>query len=97
MKFVSLTNLFNRLFRTRRRKLRTRKYVAYPLSRWTCPSVTTFECTSPAEIFATKTVNEKKFLSTQSLTFILTENQSNYNMVCCYFCYFNVKWKVILN
>ena len=48
---------------------------------WTCLSIVKLECTSPAKRFPPKTVNEKKFLSTQSLTFILTENQSGYSMV----------------
>ena len=48
---------------------------------WTCLFIVTLECTSPAKIFPTKTVNEQKFLSTQSLTFILTKNQSDYSMV----------------
>ena len=43
---------------------------------WTCLSSTTHECTSPAKRFPLKTVNEKNyFLYTQSMTFILTENQ----------------------
>ena len=41
---------------------------------WTCLSIVTLECTSPAKRFPPKTVNEKKFPSTQSLTFILTEH-----------------------
>ena len=48
---------------------------------WTCLSIVTLECTSPAKRFPPKTVNEKKFLSTQLLTFTLTENQSGYSMV----------------
>ena len=48
---------------------------------WICLSIVTLECTSPAKRFPPKTINEKKFLSTQSLTFILTENQSDYSMV----------------
>ena len=47
---------------------------------WTCLSIVTLECTSSAKRFLPKTVNEKKFLSTQSLTFILTKIQSDYNM-----------------
>ena len=48
---------------------------------WTCLSIITLECTSPAKRFPPKTVNEKGFLSTQSLTFVLTKNQSDYSMV----------------
>ena len=47
----------------------------------TCLFNATLECTSPAKRFPPKTVNEKKFLSTKSLTFILTKNQSDYRMV----------------
>ena len=43
----------------------------------TCLSIVTLECTSPAK----KAVNEKKFLFTQPLTFILTINQLDYSMV----------------
>ena len=42
---------------------------------WTCLSIVMLESTSCAKRFPPKTLNEKKFLSTQSLTFILTENQ----------------------
>ena len=42
---------------------------------WTCLSIVTYECKSPAKRFPPKTVNEKKFLSTQSLPFVLTKNQ----------------------
>ena len=48
---------------------------------WTCLSIVTLERTSPAKRFPPKTVNENKFLSTQSLTFILTKNQSDYSMI----------------
>ena len=48
---------------------------------WTCLSIVTLECTSPAKRFSPKTANEKKFLSTQSLTFILIQNQSDDSMV----------------
>ena len=41
---------------------------------WTWRSNATLECTSPAKRFTPKTVNEKKFLSTQSLAFILIIN-----------------------
>ena len=34
---------------------------------WTCLSSATLECTSPAKRFPLKTVNEKKFLSTQQI------------------------------
>ena len=47
----------------------------------TCFSIVTLECTSPAKRFPPKTVNEQKFLSPQSLTFILTKNQSSYRIV----------------
>ena len=39
----------------------------------TCFSIVTLECTSPAKRFPPKTVNEQKFLSPQSLTFILNQ------------------------
>ena len=42
---------------------------------WTCLSIVMLECSSSAKRFLSKTVNEKKFLSSQSLTFILTDNQ----------------------
>ena len=42
---------------------------------WTCPFIVTLECTSPAKRLLSKTANEKKFLSTKSLTFTLPENQ----------------------
>ena len=42
---------------------------------WTYLSIVTLECTSPAKRFLPKTVNEKKVLTTQSLAFILIENQ----------------------
>ena len=48
---------------------------------WTCLSIVTLECTSPTKRFPPKTVNEKTSLSTQSLTFILTKNQSDDSMV----------------
>ena len=41
-----------------------------------CLSIVTLECTYPAKRFPPKTINEKKFPSAQSLTLILTENQS---------------------
>ena len=41
---------------------------------WTCLSIVTLECTSPAKRFPPKTVDEEKFLSTQPLNFILTKN-----------------------
>ena len=44
---------------------------------WACPSIVTLECTSPAKRFPPKIVNEKKFLSTQSLTFVLTKPRTN--------------------
>ena len=47
----------------------------------TCLSNATLECTSPAKRLPPKTVNEKKFLSIQSLTFILSKNQSDHSMV----------------
>ena len=47
----------------------------------TCLSIVTLECTSASKRFPPKTVNEKKFRFNQSLTFILTENQSGYGMV----------------
>ena len=34
---------------------------------WTCLSIATLECTSPAKRFPSKTVDEKKFLSTQQI------------------------------
>ena len=50
----------------------------YSLSRLDMP----IHChASPAKRFPPKTVNEKKFLSIQSQTFILTKNQSDYSMV----------------
>ena len=48
---------------------------------WAYLSIVMLECTLPAKRFPPKTVNEKKFLSTQSLIFILTKNQSDYSMV----------------
>ena len=48
---------------------------------WTCLSIVMLERTSPAKRFPPKTVYEKEFLSTQSLTFALTKNQSDYSMV----------------
>ena len=42
---------------------------------WSCLSNAMLECISPTNRFPPKTVNEKKFLSTESLTFILTEKQ----------------------
>ena len=48
---------------------------------WTCLSIVTLACTSPTKWIPWKTANEKKFLSTQSLTFVLTKNQSDYSMV----------------
>ena len=47
----------------------------YPFSRLS------IQCTSPAKRSPPKTVNEKKFLSTQSLTFISAWKQSDYSMV----------------
>ena len=47
------------------------------------------ECTSPAKRFPPKTVNEKEFLSTQSLTFVLTRTNEHYNKI--------VKYKVSKN
>ena len=48
---------------------------------WTCLSIVTLECTSPAKRFPPKTVNEKKFISNQSLIFIL----SSYPITDLYF------------
>ena len=42
---------------------------------WKCLSNATLECISPTKRFSLKTVNEKKFLATQSLIFILPKNQ----------------------
>ena len=53
----------------------------YADATWTCLSIVTLECTSPAKRFPPKTVNEKKFHPTQSLTFILAKKQSDYYMV----------------
>ena len=44
--------------------------------------IVTLECTSPAKGFPPKNFNEKKFLPTQSLIFILNENQSDDSMAC---------------
>ena len=41
---------------------------------WTCLSTVTLECALPAKRFPPQTVNEKEY-PTQSLSFILTENQ----------------------
>ena len=46
---------------------------------WTCLFIVTLECTTPTKRVPLKTVNEKKFLSTKPLTFILTKNQSDYS------------------
>ena len=48
---------------------------------WTYLSIVTLKCTSSAKRFPPKIVNEKKFLSIESLTFILTKNQSDYSMI----------------
>ena len=48
---------------------------------WTCPSIVMLNYTSPAKRFLPKIVNEKKYLPTQLLTFILTKKQSDYSMV----------------
>ena len=40
----------------------------------------TLDCTSPVKRFPSKTLSEKKFFSTQSLTVILTKNESDYHM-----------------
>ena len=40
-----------------------------------------FHYSSRAKRLPPKTVNEKKFLSTQSLTFVLTKNLSDYSMI----------------
>ena len=37
----------------------------------TCLSIVTLECTSPAKRFSMNTVNEKKFFSPQSLSFLI--------------------------
>ena len=42
---------------------------------WICLSNATLECTPPVKRFPSKTANENNFLSTQSLTFIITVNQ----------------------
>ena len=49
---------------------------------WTCLSIVKLECISFAKRLPLKTVNENKFFSSESLTFILTKNQSDYSMVC---------------
>ena len=51
------------------------KWVGRCYLSWKCLSNSTLECESPAKSFPPKTVNEKRFLSTQSLTFILSESQ----------------------
>ena len=48
---------------------------------WTCPYIVMLNYTSPAKRFLPKIVNEKKYLPTQLLTFILTKKQSDYSMV----------------
>ena len=66
---------------TQSRSQVSRKMLPVHCHAWTCISVVTLECTSPAKRFPPKTVNEKKFLSTQSLIFILSQNQSDFSIV----------------
>ena len=42
----------------------SRKILPVHCQAWTCLSIVTLECTSPANRFLPKAVNEKKFLST---------------------------------
>ena len=45
---------------------------------WICLSIVTHEYTLTTKRFPPKTVNEKKFLSSQSVTFVFTKNQPDY-------------------
>ena len=64
-----------------RRPRASREMLPIPCHAQTCLSTVTPECTSHAKRFSPKTANEKKFLYTKSLTFILTKNQSGNSTV----------------